>query len=315
MKDGADGYQSVLDINECAYFTSGAGISIRYCRWPASPERLAGTVILLGGRKEFLEKYAETAGDLNRMGFDVYSFDWRGQGLSTRLIPDRSRGFIRDYEEYLHDMQVFCDTVIPIDIERPVYLLAHSMGGHLALRYLRRCPTGIDGAILSAPMIDIRTGAFPNWLIGLLIRLAVKTGRRHAVVPGSRKRAERDRQFAGNPLTSDPIRFQNEKRALAANPALVVEAVTFAWLAASMKSIGLMKTPGFLEAIHTPVLMVGAGDDRIVSLGAQKEACARMPNCRMLVIPDSRHEILMEKDTVRASFWKAFRDFTDAGLS
>ena len=89
------------DLDDCGYFTSTEGISIRYHRWSPARCHPVGTVILLGGRKEFLEKYIETAGDLNRMGFDVYSFDWRGQGLSSRMLPDTQKGYIGTYEDYL----------------------------------------------------------------------------------------------------------------------------------------------------------------------------------------------------------------------
>ena len=297
----------------CAYFTSGEGISIRYHRWLITGRRPIGSVILLGGRKEFLEKYIETANDLSRMGFDVYSFDWRGQGLSTRMLADRSKGFIRNYDEYLHDLQVFIDMVIPADAKRPIYFLAHSMGAHIVLRFLRHNHTAIDGAVLSAPMIDISTAPYPGWLVRLLIRLALKLGRRDAAVPGSRKRSERDGHFDGNPLTSDPERFQAEKRAVAADPDLAVDAVTFAWLSATMNSIECLKTPGYLEAITTPVLIVSAGADRIVSVRAQREACARLPDCRLAMIQTSRHEILMETDVIRAAFWHEFRNFTGAG--
>ena len=309
IMDDAERYRNAI-LSDCAYYTSGEGISIRYHRWLITKSRPIGTVILLGGRKEFLEKYNETAGDLNRMGFDVYSFDWRGQGLSTRMLSDRSKGFIRDYDEYLHDLQVFFDTVIPANVLRPIYFLAHSMGAHLALRFLHRRHTKIDGAVLSAPMIDICTAPYPKWMVRLLILLGFKVGRQDAVVPGSHDRSERDWHFENNPLTSDPQRFQVEKRAVEANPDLAVDAVTFAWLSATMNSIDILKTPGYPEAITTPVLIVSAGDDRVVSVKAQEEVCARMPNCLLTVIPVSRHEILMETDVIRAKFWKFFRRFT-----
>jgi lysophospholipase len=297
-------------LPNCGYVTSGKGISIRYHRWLMSQRRPIGTIILLGGRKEFLEKYIETANDLNRLGFDVYSFDWRGQGLSTRMFADRTKGFINDYDEYLTDLQVFIDTVIPADTEKPIYFLAHSMGAHIALRYLHRHSTPIGGAILSAPMIDIFTEPYPSWLVRLFIRLALKIKCGHAVLPGSRKRSERELRFEGNPLTSDPERFQFEKIAVAANPDLAVDAVTFAWLSATMKSIDQLNSFGYLEAITTPILIVSAGADRIVSIQAQRKACARLPDCRLTSIPKSRHEILMETNAIREKFWQEFQNFT-----
>jgi len=48
---------------------------IRYGIWYSHNETKRGSVILLNGRKEFMEKHAETIGELNQRGFDVYSLD------------------------------------------------------------------------------------------------------------------------------------------------------------------------------------------------------------------------------------------------
>jgi lysophospholipase len=299
----------VYSLTDCKYFTSAKGITIRYHQWLLNAHQAIGSVILLGGRKEFLEKYIETANDLNRLGFDVYSFDWRGQGLSTRMLSDRAKGFINDYGEYLLDLYEFIDKVVPSNANKPIYFLAHSMGAHIVLLYLKKFAMQVDGAVLSAPMIDIFTDPYPKWLVRLLIRVALINRCHHAVVPGSRKRLEREVHFDNNPLTSDPQRFLVEKKALATNPKLAADAITFAWLSATMKSIDYLKTSDFLETITTPILIVSAGADKVVSVSAQKEACCRLPNCRLTTILDSRHEILMETDVIRKIFWKEFRDF------
>jgi lysophospholipase len=73
--------------------TSDQG-SIRYGIWHIPKEKRKGSILLLGGRSEFLEKYSEITGKLNQKGFDVYGFDWRGQGLSSRMLANRHKGFI-----------------------------------------------------------------------------------------------------------------------------------------------------------------------------------------------------------------------------
>ena len=56
------------------------------------PERPRGTVVLLTGRGEFIEKYAtEVVGELLERGFAVVALDWRGQGLSDRPLPSTTR--------------------------------------------------------------------------------------------------------------------------------------------------------------------------------------------------------------------------------
>ena len=43
-----------------------------------------GTIVLLTGRSDYMERYFETMRDLVARGFCVASFDWRGQGGSDR---------------------------------------------------------------------------------------------------------------------------------------------------------------------------------------------------------------------------------------
>jgi len=291
------------------YFTTADGTIIRNALWSPESKNHRGSVVLLGGRKEFLEKYTETAADLNQRGFVVFGFDWRGQGLSSRMLPDRLRGFVRSYDDYVQDLEEFFQRVVQPKAVRPIYLLAHSMGGHVALRYLQRQPAGIDKVVLVAPMLDINTKPYPRWLVQGLVRLGRHVGSGEALVPGSDKRTNFDRPFEGNALTADPRRFAVEKNAVAQNPDLALGGVTFAWLTATFASIANIRRPGFLEEIRIPVLMVAAGTDRVVSVAAQKSTCRRLPNCRLLIISEARHEILMETDAIRTRFWEAFDAF------
>ncbi len=76
------------------FMTTSDNLSIRYGIWSCQKEKKLGSIILLSGRTEFMEKYTETIGILNQKGFDVYSFDWRGQGLSTRMLANMHKGFV-----------------------------------------------------------------------------------------------------------------------------------------------------------------------------------------------------------------------------
>ena len=291
------------------YFTTADGTAIRSGHWCPEGRQPSGSVVLLGGRKEFLEKYTETAADLNQRGFEVFGFDWRGQGLSSRMLPDRLKGFVQNYGDYVQDLEDFFQRVVQPKAVRPIYLLAHSMGGHVALRYLQQQPASIDKAILVAPMLDINTKPYPRWLVRGLAWLGRLIGGEDALVPGSDKRTNFDRPFEGNALTADPRRFAVERNAVAQNQDLALGGVTFAWLTATFASIAHIHRPGFLEGVLTPVLMVAAEADRVVSVAAQKSACRRLPNCRLLIIADARHEILMETDAIRSRFWEAFDAF------
>jgi lysophospholipase len=294
-------------------FATTDGLSIRYGIWTVQNDRCRGSVLLLSGRKEFLEKYRETIGDLNRRKFDVYSLDWRGQGLSTRLLADRLKGHVGSYGDYLRDLNQFVDQHVLPAARRPLIVLAHSMGAHIALRFLRQQPSSVDRAVLTSPMIDIRTAPYPRRLAGMLARGALALGLSTAALPAAAGRSALKRSFEDNPLTSDPRRFVVERDVVKRHPELALGGPTFGWLAATLASIALVHRPGFLEAIAVPVLMVAAGGDSVVSERAQRQACSRLPRCRFLLLADARHEVLMERDCIRAAFWDAFDRFAAEG--
>ena len=56
------------------------GVLLRHARW-AAERRSNGTVCLLQGRAEFIEKYFEVVRELKNRGFAVVTFDWRVAGL------------------------------------------------------------------------------------------------------------------------------------------------------------------------------------------------------------------------------------------
>lgn len=291
------------------YFTTQDGICIRYGIWRCTAGHVCGSVVLLHGRNEFLEKYLETIGDLNRKGFDVYSFDWRGQGLSQRQLPDRRKGHVKNYACYLKDLKDFIEQIMPPDATRPLVFLAHSMGAQIALRYLHDHPGKVDRAILTAPLIDIKTGLYPKWLVKSLTWLALKAGLDSAFVPEFKNRNSLKRTFKRNLLTSDPQRFLVEKKAITQNPDLALGGLTFGWLAATLTSTSFIMQTDYVEQIRTPTVIVSGGLDRVVSARAQKAVCARMPNCHRVVFDRARHEILMETDRIRSAFWKIFDAF------
>ena len=69
--------------------------------------------------------------------------------------------------------------------------------------------------------------------------------------------------------------------------------------------------PGFAEAIKTPILLFGAGKDRIVQTAACRDFAKRLANGTYVEFELAEHEILMENDIVRTKFWKAFDEFAN----
>jgi lysophospholipase len=299
------------DVSPCFDFiTTHDGCSIRYGVWPCDKEERRGTIILLGGRTEFMEKHFETIAELNQRDFDVYSFDWRGQGLSTRMLPNRHKGFVKNYDSYIKDLDLFITKIVKPKATSPLIILAHSMGGHITIRFLKDHPDVIDRAVLISPMIDICTSPLPGWLVESLAKFAVKIGLEKSYVIGSGDYPPNGRRFDGNKMTSDPERFMDEKKAVFKNPDLALGGVTYGWLAKTYDSMKTIAEPGYARRIKTSVLIIGAELDEIVCLDAEEAFCSAMANCTFRMIAGSHHEILKETDAIRSLFWDEFDKFT-----
>ena len=121
--------------------------------------------------------------------------------------------------------------------------------------------------------------------------------------------------FDGNVLTGDPDRYQVRMDYFATYPELRVGAVTMGWLDAAFRSVNKMAAKGYLERIGVPVLIGQAGQEALVDNRAMASAVERMPDARLLVFDDARHELFMEQDAVRASLMEAVdRFFADLGI-
>ena len=61
-----------------------------------------------------------------------------------------------------------------------------------------------------------------------------------------------------------------------------------------------------------PVLIIAAERDRVVSNAATRRLAKQIPGIALAFVPESRHEILSEQDTIRQQFLAAFDSFITA---
>jgi lysophospholipase len=134
-------------------------------------------------------------------------------------------------------------------------------------------------------------------------------GRSRDFVWGMDKRDPATMAFNRQLVTSDPARFARTQALLRANPALTLAGATWGWLKAAYRSLAEIGEPDYAPVISTPVLICGAGKDRICVTAAAESFARRMPLAHYLEIPESEHEILMERDFIRERFWAAFDNF------
>lgn len=302
---------------EALVVTTADGRKLRAVRWPArlDPKRMIapqGTVCLMQGRAEFIEKYAETIEDLLQRGFAVVTFDWRGQGLSDRELPNAFKGHVADFRQYRLDLDAVIAQAVPDYWPRPLFGLAHSMGGAILLQALANGFDHFARVVLSAPMIDIKLPMSPR-AARYLARSLAAAGLSRAWIPGGGRQSVALKPFAGNALTSDARRYARNAALIVAGQQAGIDIgigdPSVGWLNAAFRCMDSTLAPAFTRAIATPVLIIAAGSDRVVSTPAIERLAMRLKTGRAIVLPGAQHELLMEQDEIRDSFFAAFDAF------
>lgn len=273
-----------------------------------------GTVVLLPGRAEYIERHYETLGDLLGRGFAVATLDWRGQGLSSRLTRNRLRGHIRSFAQYDTDLETFMRQLVLPECPPPFVALAHSMGAMILLRSAWRHPW-FERAVLTSPLIALRARRWPEWAWRALAAGAAYGGLGRLFAPGVAKGPPRPEDFADNPLCGDRPRFCRQVEMLAAHPELAVAGPTLGWLHAAIRaSDELKKRAARHRPPLYPLLALAAGRDLLVDREAARRFAADVGDMAFIVLHGARHDLWLESDRYRNAVWAAFDAFIDAGI-
>ena len=291
------------------YFVTSDKVRLRYALWPKSEGKHRGTVCLVQGRTEFIEKYFETIADFRRRGFSVATFDWRGQGGSDRLIGNPRLGYVDTFDDYWTDLRSFHGEILLPDCPPPYYLVGHSMGGLASLYAGIRDRMMFDRIFLSAPMVALDHQPFG--MVGMARVCETLSFLGLGRLPISRKadKPASETSFPGNPLTSDVLRYTRTVNVLKERPALGVGVPTIRWAAAAMGAMAEAGRDDFPNRIKIPLLMLAAARDSVVSTGAIEQLGLRMRTGRHLVVAGARHELFMENDAIRGQVLAAFDAF------
>jgi len=300
--DTAPFYGDVADAPEGGqthWARTSDGLRLRIAHW-AQGDR--GTVLLFPGRTEYLEKYGPAAGEFAARGFAMIAPDWRGQGLADRMIDDPKSGYVVHFSDYQKDVATLWASAQRLNMPRPYYLVAHSMGGAIGLRALHN-GLAVRAAAFSAPMWGIAMA--PNlrplaWSVSWASR---GFGLDHTIAPGTSHESYLTTvRFGENMLTSDPRMWAWMQAQIAAHPDLVLAGPSLRWLYEALRETrALARKP----APDLPTYTALGRDEKIVDPARVHALMARWPRGRLDVIAGSRHEVMMETCDIRTQFYDA----------
>ncbi len=284
------------------WFEGAGGARLRAALFPATTVSPKGSVVVHPGRTEPIEKYFEVVDKLRERGFAVLVHDWRGQGLSHRMLPDRRPGHAEGFADFLTDHDRLL-TSFESRLPKPWISLGHSMGGCLAMMVLAHGETRYAGAILSAPMLGLSLGKTP--LAAARVMAAAHRTLGRGGLP-ARPETGIEETFETNILTHDPARYARNAAQIAACPDLALGGPTWGWLDFALSATHLLQHGSGVPRISIPVTIAAAGEEKLVSNAGARAVAARFTSGRFVEVSGAYHEILQELDALQAPFWSEF---------
>ena len=287
------------------FFEGVGGKKIRYAIFKCAAPVASGTVVLLQGRNESIEKYAETIGELTARGLWVATFDWRGQAGSERLLKKPRRGHVRRFSDYERDLTIFLDKIVLPDTRLPFFMLAHSMGALIALSQAPLLASRIDRLAILAPFVALGGQKLGHGMIGFLAAALSLCGL--GFLPLMRDKGSLP--FSQNLLTSDPRRFARNKALTDTHPELALGPPTARWLHETFKAIKRITRREHLTQIRVPTIMLAPTRDLLVPHFAVENLARNFRAGHMIPIDGASHELLQEADHYRAQAIAAIEAF------
>ena len=282
------------------------GVRLRAGLWTGGAK---GTVFLLPGRTEYIEKYGRAAGDLLARGWSTVVVDWRGQGLADRLLADPMLGHVGAYGDYQLDLDAVLGFARAEGLPEPYMLMSHSMGGSIGLRALYR-DLGFRAAVFSAPMWGILMNTWQWPLAQMVTTLAGLVGQGKWLTPGTGADSYILRsEFAGNVLTTDREMWGYMKAQLLAEPGLALGGPTLHWLREALDDCADLAR---LSAPALPTICALGTLERVVDSQPVHLRMAGWGAGQLDLYPGAEHEIMMEGPAVRARFFDRAASLFDA---
>lgn len=295
------------DTGTAYWLNSEDGVRLRIGLWrPEQPSR--GTVLFFPGRGDYIELYGHPITSLVEAQYTPLIIEWRGHGLSGRLTENPKVGHIEQFSDYQKDVEATVAAARELDLPKPWYLVAHSMGACIGLRSLIN---GLDvqAAAFSSPMLDIRMAAYERLAAGPLTWAMRAIGKGHIYAPGFNDSSYVFRNmFEVNTLTNSLEDYQRWIMQGTKVPELHTGGPSMGWLYAALKEtrdLSKCRSPDI------PCISFYGDQDVTVSLVAIAQRMDRWPNGTLERVSNAKHELFLELPEVRNAVMAKILDFFD----
>ena len=233
--------------------------------WSAESPR--ASLLLVHGIGEHSGRYEHVGAFLASRGVDTLGFDNRGFGQSGGR-----RAYVESFDEFLDDVEDLLAERRELDV--PVILMGHSLGGLISTRYLVSGRTLPDMAVLSSPAL---AAIVPRWQ-----RIAAPVFSR--VAP---------KLFIPSEIDGDLLTRDEAVQDAYLNDPLVIAGAT-ARLGNEI-FVNMKSTSAVLDRIALPTYVLHGDSDRLIPPSASAPL-AQLPNVTRVEWEGLRHECLNEPE-------------------
>ena len=137
----------IFRFKETRQNSRGQSLAARYW-YPPPGKGVSCLVYFCHGFSEHLGLYWDIGNFLSSRGAMAFGHDHVGHGRS-----DGKRAYIEDIDHYVEDVIDHCNTVSAKYPDLPIFMVAHSMGGMIAIRCVLKYPQFFKGMVLNGPLI------------------------------------------------------------------------------------------------------------------------------------------------------------------
>ncbi|CBJ27099.1 lysophospholipase l2 pldb, hydrolase of alpha/beta superfamily [Ectocarpus siliculosus] len=197
-----------------------------------------------------------------------------------------------------------CDAPFPA---LSLSVVAHSMGGLIAVNAALREPELFDGLVLAAPMLAPNTGKLPNGVVGALTWVVTKLGRQGHRSP-IRRPARATMEWSR--VTHDKERLRLWETLRGTVGCVLQRGPSFAWLSKSV--LASKRARGRLHQLSVPVLVLEAGLDHLVRSDGIARFRRKVPGAGYRLFHGAYHDLFDETDDIRQARKYVVNTFTQA---
>jgi lysophospholipase len=290
------------------YFVGEKNIKIHYRTH--LQQGATNCLVILPGRSEPVEKYAEVIHDLaqtdsgKKMNF--FLMDHRGQGSSERMAALSDMGYVDQFQNYVRDLDTFLKFENLDKKCEKKFMLAHSMGAGIATAFLLEHQNYFDKVALSSPMLKIMTKPYAYGVARAIVEASTLAGRGAKFAVGQ-KGFNPAENFEENKFTSSLPRFKMTMAIYELYPKTKLGGVSNKWVLEVMK--GTNKLRSRYHEISTPLRVYHAGLEAYSWPVEMIKFCDEAVNCKRTFFPNSKHEVLMDQDETRKVIIASLNEF------